>query len=140
MKSKILLVFLLAYLAYADLASDRQIILTLTNQARANAGVDPLIMDDSLNAAAQLHSEYMAQTGDFAHVTTTTGTPSDRAGQPVGENIAYHYDINLIVPAWMDSAGHRANIQNGSYARIGIGIASNSTGTIYATQKFGFPI
>lgn len=136
---RILLICLLACLACADLASDRQIIFTLTNQARAVAGVDPLILDDSLNAAAQGHSEYMAQTGDFSHNTQSTGSPTDRAGEQVGENIAAGYDLLSMFQAWMGSDGHKANILNSTYGRIGIGIALNQNGLIYATQKFGYP-
>lgn len=81
----------------------------------------------------------MAQTGDFSHTTESTGSPSDRAGESVGENIAAYYDLASMFQGWMDSAGHRANILNSNYARIGIGIAQNQDGLIYGTQKFGFP-
>ena len=85
MKKTILVFLLLATLSYADLAQDRRLILNLTNQARANVGSNPLVLDDSLNSAAQGHSVYMANTGDFSHIQSATGsTPSDRAGEPVG--------------------------------------------------------
>ena len=44
-----------------------------------------------------------------------------------GENVAYGYaTADSVMQAWMQSAGHRANILNGSFAEIGIGIASGA--------------
>ena len=39
--------------------------------------------------------------------------------------------------AWLNSSGHRANIENASYRAIGIGVARASNGTYYWTQNFG---
>jgi hypothetical protein len=48
----------------------------------------------------------------------------------VGENIAWGSGSLAtpvsIVDGWMHSAGHRANILNGSFAEIGIGIAAGA--------------
>ena len=37
---------------------------------------------------------------------------------------------------WMDSYGHRQNILHSDYDRIGIGVAFNDVGDVYATQNF----
>ena len=41
-----------------------------------------------------------------------------------------------IVDGWMASQGHRENILDGSYDRIGVGVAINSDEEIYSTQNF----
>ena len=38
--------------------------------------------------------------------------------------------------AWMNSAGHRANILSASYNQIGVGVAKAANGTYYWTQMF----
>ena len=51
-----------------------------------------------------------------------------------GENIAYGYKTaQSVMDGWMDSSGHRANILNASYSRIGVGYVSNGN---YWTQWF----
>jgi hypothetical protein len=42
--------------------------------------------------------------------------------------------------AWMNSAGHRANILNGSYTQLGVGVRANANGVLYFTEEFGSPI
>ena len=37
---------------------------------------------------------------------------------------------------WMDSYGHRQNILHHNYDRIGVGVAFNDVGDVYATQNF----
>ena len=39
--------------------------------------------------------------------------------------------------AWMNSAGHRANILNSSFTKLGVGVYSYG-GTLYWTQLFTY--
>lgn len=41
-----------------------------------------------------------------------------------------------IVDGWMDSPGHRENILNVAYDRIGVGVVINSDEQVYSTQNF----
>ena len=41
-----------------------------------------------------------------------------------------------IVDGWMNSKGHRENILNPQYDRIGVGVEINSDETVYSTQNF----
>ena len=62
----------------------------------------------------------------------------------VGENLAWgsgsHATARSIVRAWMNSPGHRANILNGRFREIGIGITRGApvpgvhNGATYATS------
>lgn len=105
-------------------------VMELVNVERlANGGLAPLRRNDSLEAAAELHSTNMAVRNFFSHCDPDTGTlPVDRvlaAGYGstfVGENAAAGSATPVDVMAlWMGSAGHRANILNTSYRELGIG-------------------
>lgn len=41
-----------------------------------------------------------------------------------GENIAYTYSgsADEVMKLWMNSSGHKANILNGGFTKIGIGV------------------
>ncbi|AJW71224.1 CAP domain-containing protein [Nitrosopumilus adriaticus] len=41
-----------------------------------------------------------------------------------------------IIDGWMDSPGHRANILEKKYDRIGVGVSINSDEVVYSTQNF----
>ena len=79
----------------------------------------------------------------FDHTSPTYGSPFDMMKQfgisykSAGENIAMGQNSpKEVVTAWMNSPGHRANILNSSFTDIGVGIAKNSSGSIYWTQMF----
>ena len=64
------------------------------------------------------------------------GYPATTTGW--GENIAYGYaTANAVMQGWLNSPGHRANIERASYRAIGVAAAASSSGTIYWTQEFG---
>lgn len=53
-----------------------------------------------------------------------------------GENIAYGQSTAAaVMEAWMNSPGHKANILNESFSRLGVGLADNN-GTLYWVQLF----
>ncbi|WP_114559335.1 CAP domain-containing protein [Desertihabitans aurantiacus] len=56
----------------------------------------------------------------------------------VGENVAVGYTSgSSVVKAWMGSSGHRANILNSRYTRIGVGAVKGTDGRWYVAQVFG---
>lgn len=130
----------------------------LTNQHRLAAGLQPLMRDAKIDAIARSHSQDMADRNYFDHDTPEGWDPTDRgnaAGYPcrkdygnhytfgLGENIFWHsgtrYDAERLayetVDGWMNSPGHRQNIMDSSYDRIGVGVAIGG-GAVYATQNF----
>jgi uncharacterized protein YkwD len=55
----------------------------------------------------------------------------------MGENVAYgQKGPPEVMHAWMNSAGHRANILNPKYTEIGVGVVMSSNGQAYYTQQF----
>ncbi len=116
--------------------------LALTNQARAAAGVGPLVCDEALTRAARLHSQDMCDHEYFSHTSLDGRSFVDRIHEQGvtfgwgGENIAYGYSTpSAVHNAWMNSSGHRANILNANFRRIGIG-HSPCGGANYWTQDF----
>jgi uncharacterized protein YkwD len=128
--------------APADASAAAQI-LTMVNQERAKVGCSPLKDDPSLDSLAQNFSDEMAARGFFDHTDPDGKTPWDRADAAGvknlgGENIARgQADAQAVMDAWMNSAGHRANILNCDYTRLGVGI-HYGTGGPWWTQDFGF--
>lgn len=97
-----------------------------TNQERVRRGLRPLILDMRLMRTARRHNGWMARSGAFQH-----------GNYPVAENIAMgQQDSAQAMNSWMNSSGHRANILNASYRKIGVSAYRSSNGSIYWTQQF----
>jgi uncharacterized protein YkwD len=119
-------------------------VLTLVNQHRASIGVGQLSTDAALTRSAQWKSMNMAGTGYFSHTDPNGRQPGQRlvdCGWPAnlgwGENIAGGYPTpDQVVAGWLQSPGHKANIENPSYSTTGVAVASGPQG-IFWTQDFG---
>jgi uncharacterized protein YkwD len=115
-------------------------VVALTNDARARAGCAALRADPRLATAAQGHSADMSRRGYFAHDSQDGRSFDDRIRaqgypSPGGENIAMgQQSAQEVVQAWLDSPGHRRNIEDCSFATIGVGLATDG---MYWTQDFG---
>ena len=111
--------------------------LCVLNSARARRQLPALRLNRKLSTAARAHSLAMVRGKFFSHDSRNgasfvdrirrTGYLSGARSWAVGENIAYgsgsRSTPRSIGTAWMNSAGHRANILSSSYRAIGIGIA-----------------
>merc|ERR1712174_170909 len=54
------------------------------------------------------------------------------------ENVAYgQLTVQDVMTAWMNSAGHRANILSSSSKYFGLGLTYSANNVPYWTQKFG---
>ena len=100
------------------------------NAARASVGLGPLSCDPDMTRAARLHSQDMCDRGYFSHNSLDGRSPFDRMRdegvtfRTAGENIAAGQPTaSSVHQSWMNSTGHRANILNGSFGRIGVGYA-----------------
>lgn len=115
-------------------------VLQLVNQERAKAGLSAFTTNSTLTAAANKRAQETVQS--FSH-TRPNGTSFSTAlkefgvsYRTAGENIAYgQRSPQEVVDGWMNSPGHRANILNASFHKIGIGVHQQG-GTIYWSQLF----
>ena len=101
----------------------------LVNEYRVYHGCDALAWSADVAAVAQAHSEDMVARGFFAHTNPDGQSPFDRmsaAGvsyRGAAENIAYGYPTpEAVLQAWLDSPGHRANIENCALTEHGVGL------------------
>jgi hypothetical protein len=132
----------------APITSDN--IVSLANEARVENGLGELKTSSLLAKAAQNKANDMLARQYFAHNTPDGQTPWSfikavgYAYTTAGENLAIDFtQAENIQAAWMNSPGHRANIVNGSFTEIGIGIASgmyNGHQTTIVVQMFGNPL
>jgi uncharacterized protein YkwD len=121
-------------------------VVSLTNAQRLANGCKALTVNGTLTAVAQAHSQDMATRDYFDHVDPEGRSPFDRmtaAGyqfSSAAENIAAGQPTPAaVLDAWMNSAGHRANILNCSLTQIGVGYATGGRYGTYWTQDFGTP-
>ena len=130
----------------ADLASQ---VVQLVNQHRASLGLSQLTVTTPLTNSAVWKSRHMAYYRYMQHadpappVARSVGDRLAACGYPAttagwGENIAYGYSTaSAVMTGWLNSPGHRTNIENPSFRAIGVAAAASSTGTLYWTQQFG---
>lgn len=119
-------------------------VVDIVNVERAKAGCGALTADAALTTAARGHSTDMATRNYFSHDTLGGGSFADRISKAgykwstAGENIAMGQPTAAsVMSAWMNSAGHKANILNCSFKNIGVGLAYSSKKAPYWTQDFG---
>ncbi len=111
------------------------------NAARANYNLAPLVLDDKLCQGALLKSEDMAANNYFSHTSPTYGSPFDMMKNlgiiysSAGENIAKNNSVKGAHDAFMNSSGHRANILNTSFTKVGLGFYKDGY-YLYVTQWF----
>jgi uncharacterized protein YkwD len=121
-------------------ASKRQIVratLCELNHIRGRYRLHHLRLNKKLSRAARRHARDMARRNYFSHDTLGGGSFLDRIRRTgylrgahswiVGENLAWgskgYCRPWVIMRMWMHSPGHRANILNGAFREIGIGVA-----------------
>lgn len=115
-------------------------VVRLTNSARSQNGYAALVEDGALSEAAAVRAREIARSfshtrpsgASFSSALSESGVSYLRAGENIasGQKSAFE-----VVNAWMNSPGHRANILNSSYSRIG-SASVNIDGTLYWAQLF----
>lgn len=115
-------------------------VVRLTNSARSQNGYAALIEDGALSEAAAVRAREIARS--FSHTRPSGASFSSALSESgvsylrAGENIASgQKSASEVVNAWLNSPGHRANILNSSYSRIG-SASVNIDGTLYWVQLF----
>ncbi len=119
-------------------SGEEQSMLSLVNQARAKAGSRPLHIDASLAKLARMKAQDMVNKGYFSHTSPTYGSPYEMLKaygvdySYAGENLAGAATVQSAHDNLMDSPGHRDNLLNQDFTRVGIGVVSSEAyGRIY---------
>ena len=114
-------------------------IVAICNEYRVAEGLEPLTEDPELDALAQIRAEEIVvyfehERPDGSDCFTVM---KDYKCTLCGENIAAGQgNPKEVVDAWMDSEGHRANIMNKDFKRIGIGYSAGGEFGAYWAQLF----
>lgn len=112
----------------------------LLNEYREDQGLTPLEWHVEVAAAAFSHSTDMRDRDFFSHIDPDGGTPWDRlqnhgvSYSSAAENIAGGYRTgDDVLQGWLNSSGHKANIDNGVFTHHGVGYVAE--GNLW-THKF----
>jgi hypothetical protein len=123
-----------------SIVSQITLLLTLINYSRAEAGLQPLQLDDRLTRAATNHASVMARNGRLSHQfpgeSDLTGrlAPALRLDR-AGENVVYDVTVQGAHEAFMESPLHRINVLNSAFDSVGIGLIATG-GLIYVVEDF----
>ena len=123
-------------------------LLSITNQDRIAAGLQPLNLNNQLSLAAENKAQNMFAENYWAHYAPDGKSPWDfikAAGYNyvyAGENLARGFTTSSsVVNAWMASPDHRANMLSPNYTDVGFAVAQGSlTGdpnTVLVVEMFG---
>jgi uncharacterized YkwD family protein len=124
------------------LSEDEQRMIDLVNMERTKEGLSPLTADPALSRVARIKSAEMIEKDYFSHTSPTYGSPFDmmkRFGityRTAGENLACNRSVEAAHQALMESPGHRQNILNPAFTRIGVGIVKGGMCGYMYTQMF----
>jgi len=118
----LVVLFSVAACALADKSSD---VLNLVNQQRKAAGLKKLSLDENLNRVAALRAaeivEKWSHTRPDGSAWKTAFAEEGVSASYRGENLAKgQYSAKLVVKQWMASKGHKANILNKKFTKMGV--------------------
>ncbi|MFA5583353.1 MAG: CAP domain-containing protein [Bacteriovoracaceae bacterium] len=117
-------------------------LLFLVNQHRQDRGLQAVLLDFSINEIAQEHSQNMATAKTpFGHSGFSTRCSLAREALGGGnlclENVARgQKDAHQVFNSWINSAGHRQNIESSRVTHMGLGYGLDRNGVKYWTQLF----
>lgn len=120
-------------------------VLRLVNIERDKVGAAHLVLDGALCDAANMRAIEMDYSGNFSHTRPdgrdcfTVFSFCKISFHTCGENIAAGYPTPAaVVDGWMNSTGHKANILNTAFTKMGLGYSTGGGGEYrhYWAQEF----
>lgn len=104
---------------------DNSELLKLHNKERSEKGFSELIEDENLSNYALNHAKEMSSKNRLYHSKMRDLQKLSETGW-VAENIASgQKNAEEVMKSWMSSVGHKRNIMNKKYSKIGIGHYEN---------------
>jgi len=115
----------------------------LLNEARAEAGLAALRLDDALSLIAQRHSREQANRGRVSHHSAEFGLSTERRVRisypdvpRLAENVGRNRTIERLHAGLLASEGHRRNRLDPEFTHVGIGVAWDGAYALYLTEVF----
>ncbi len=119
---------------------DELVLFDAINSYRESKGLNPLQPVEYVSYKSEQHNEYMISKNEINHDFFQERSQNIMAvlgASKVNENVAYNYSTaNSVLNAWLNSPGHKANIE-GNFTHFGASIRINpETGKKYYTNIF----
>lgn len=128
----------------ADVSRIQYRMLDSVNALRQAAGIQPVVLNAQLTAAAATHSRDMSVQNRPWHFGSDGSSPIDRVrragypGEMLGENISETYETELeTLSAWMAEEGTRAVILDRDARNMGFAWYQEANGKIWWTMLMG---
>jgi hypothetical protein len=126
-------------------AADEAEFVALLNGARAAAGLPALEVDAQLTGLARDWATHMAEgncpvdpkTGEPARICHASPISAGVTAkwQKLGENVGTGPSVQPVMDAFMNSPGHKANILDPAFTRVGVGVVWSGN-ALYTTHRF----
>lgn len=112
----------------------------LINEYRLSIGLNALQTVNHISAKCEEHNKYMIANNVVNHndfTSRSNNIVTVLGAKKVGENVAYNYKTpEAALKAWLDSPGHKENIE-GDYTHFGLSVTTDpATGKKYYTNIF----
>lgn len=112
----------------------------LINEYRVSIGLNALERINHISFKCEEHNKYMIANNVVNHndfTARSSNITSVLGAKKVGENVAYNYKTpEAALKAWLDSQGHRENIE-GDFTHFGLSVTTDpATGKKYYTNIF----
>jgi uncharacterized protein YkwD len=125
--------------ASAELTDKEKKLVSLINKARTNRGHSKLKVSSRLSELARKHSNAMVSQNNPVKHSTNKQLLSymDKANcaARIGENVGAASTVLQMHQAFMDSPGHRENVLESYWKKVGVGI-KKSKGRLWTTELF----
>jgi uncharacterized protein YkwD len=112
------------------------------NEERTKRGIGTVQFNEKLQDVARAHAKDMWNRSYFGHISPEGKDVGNRlqeahvAYQIAGENLALAPTVSLAHNGLMESEGHRENILEPRFRKIGIGVISNGISGKMFVQVF----
>jgi uncharacterized protein YkwD len=132
--------------AAADAVALARAVEAAVNVHRRRLGLSLLSPHPVLTAAAQQHSQRMRNLGFFAHTDPVDHSSAKKRVDAIdrrlwhllAENLAAGMEsADAVVEGWLDSPGHRANLEHPALTHFGTAVATGGPLGTYTTQLYG---
>lgn len=122
--------------AQASTSSDESGFVSGINASRVNAGRPAYAVSSDLSAVARRWALAMASGNSLKHNPGLAGQVT--GWRYVGENVGVGSGVDELHRAFMNSPAHRANVMDGDFTQVGIGVAYGG-GRLWVTEVFRRP-
>lgn len=120
--------------ADAGTAEDEAAFVSRINGLRASQGLPALQVDGELTGLARAWAAQMADAGTISH-NPSFASQVTANWRKLGENVGKGPTVDDLHQAFVDSAGHYANLVDPEFTRIGVGVVERD-GMLYTSHQF----